>query len=139
MVFNLKSYAIEDEDNEIFDISEIEDVLQTVSSVSNYPDTSSKHILVLDRQSNRILFEKDGFSQTAMASTTKILTCIIAIENCSLDEQVTITPNAARTTGSTLGIISNSKMSLRDLLYGLMLKSGNDCAVAIAEHIRWNS
>ena len=75
------------------------------------------------------------FLGTPMASTTKILTAIIAIENCKLDEQVEISSNAANVYGSTLGIITNSKMSMQDLLYGLMLKSGNDCAIAIAEYI----
>lgn len=136
-VFNLKVYAVQEEDNEIFEFSEIQDVLETVSSVSDYPDVSSKHIIAFDRESKRILFEKDGFNQTPMASTTKILTAIIAIEQCSLDEQVTISNTAAKINGSTLGITSNSTMSMRDLLYGLMLRSGNDCAIAIAEHIRW--
>lgn len=135
LILNIKSFAIESEENEIFKFSEIEEVLETASSVSKIPDTSSKHIIAIDRNSNRILFEKDAFSKTPMASTTKILTSIIAIEKCNLDESVNISNTASTISGSTLGIISNTKMSMNDLLYGLMLKSGNDCAVAIAEHI----
>ena len=134
-----KVLAIENEDLEIFEYSELEEAIQTLSSVSNFPDTNSKHIIAIDRNSNRILFEKDGFSKTAMASTTKIMTAIIAIENYNLDEKVSISKSASNINGSTLGILYNTQMSLRDLLYGLMLRSGNDCAIAIAEHIRWNS
>lgn len=130
------TYAFEENDEENFEFSEIEEVLQTVSTVSDYPDTNSKHIIVLDRESKRILFEKDGFSKTPMASTTKILTAIIAIESCDLKEEVAISQNAAKINGSTLGVIKDTTMSMRDLLYGLMLCSGNDCAIAIAEHIR---
>lgn len=132
---NPKIFAFEIEDEDFFDFSEIEDALQTVSSVSNYPDVSSSHIIALERNSKRIFFEKDGYSKTPMASTTKILTAIIAIENSNLDEKVDISKEAASISGSTLGIKSNTQMSMRDLLYGLMLCSGNDCAIAIAEHI----
>lgn len=134
-ILNSKIYAVQSEDDEIFDYFEIEDILQTVSSVSNYPDTNSSHIIAIDRQSKRILFEKDGFSRTPMASTTKILTAIIAIETCDLDEIVEISSNASKISGSTLGITQGSKMTMENLLYGLMLRSGNDCAIAIAEHI----
>ena len=70
-----------------------------------------------------------------MASTTKIMTCILALENCSLTENVKISKKASSIHGSTLGLIENMTISLKDLLYGLMLRSGNDCAIAIAEHI----
>ena len=70
-----------------------------------------------------------------MASTTKILTCIIALENCKKDEVVTVSSKASSINGSTLGLKTNMKISIGDLLYGLMLRSGNDCAIAIAEHI----
>ena len=63
------------------------------------------------------------FLGTPMASTTKILTSIIAIESCKLDEQVSISTNAANISGSTLGISSNTKINMQDLLYGLMLRS----------------
>ena len=132
------SYSFQDEDPENFELSEIEETLQTISNSSNYPDTNSKHIIVLDRKSGRILFEKDGFSKTPMASTTKILTAIIAIENCDLNENVIISSNASSINGSTVGIKQGTNRTLNDLLYGLMLKSGNDCAIAIAEHIAGN-
>ena len=71
----------------------------------------------------------------ANASTTKILTCIIALENCDLDSEVTVSTLAASQPKVHLGMREGQKFYLKDLLYGLMLESYNDCAVAIAEHI----
>lgn len=138
LILNSKIYSFEDENIELFEYSDIEKTLETVSSVSNLPDTNSKHIIAIDRESKRILYEKDAFSKTPMASTTKILTAILAIEKCNLDEEVSISSNASKVSGSTLGISSNVKIPMKDLLYGLMLCSGNDCAIAIAEHIGGN-
>ena len=70
-----------------------------------------------------------------MASTTKILTAIITIENSTLSDIVTISSKSAGTGGSRLGLHKDDKISVADLLYGLMLCSGNDAAVALAEHI----
>lgn len=102
---------------------------------SKEPTTNSKHIIAIDRQTLSVLYEKDAYSEVAMASTTKIMTAIIVLENCNLDEIVEISKNAANVSGSTLGVHTGAKMKLSDLIYGLMLRSGNDCAVAIAEHI----
>lgn len=124
----------EEEVNDLETLSLIES-LEASSSVSNLPDVNSTHIIAIDRNTERILFEKSAFDKTPMASTTKILTAIIAIETCKLTDEVSISSKAAHTTGSTLGITANTKMKMEDLLYGLMLRSGNDCATAIAEHI----
>ena len=70
-----------------------------------------------------------------MASTTKIMTSLILIENADLTQTVTISAKAGGTGGSRLGLKKNDKVTLKDLLYGLMLKSGNDAAVAIAETV----
>ena len=106
-----------------------------VSSNTNSVKLSSKYGIVFDRTSKTILFEKNAYDKTAMASTTKIMTAIVALENANLTDIVTISKKAANTGGSTLGIYTNSEMTLESLLYGLLLRSGNDCAVAIAEHI----
>ncbi len=102
---------------------------------SNEPKTNSKHIIVIDRKTLLPLYEKNAYQKTAMASTTKILTCLIALENCSKNDFVTVSKKAASISGSTLGLKSNMQISVNDLLYGLMLRSGNDCAIALAEHI----
>ena len=131
--FSAFSYE-DDEVNDKETISLIES-LEVSSNTSNAPDVNSTHIIAIDRNTERILFEKSAFDKTPMASTTKILTSIIAIERCNLNDEVSISSKAAHTSGSTLGITANTKMRMEDLLYGLMLRSGNDCAVAIAEHI----
>lgn len=118
-------------DSEVTDSS----IFEVSSKTTSEPNVNSKNIIVLDRKTLIPLYEKDAYSKVAMASTTKILTCIIALEQCKKDEIVTISSNASNTSGSTLGLKANMKISINDLLYGLMLRSGNDCAVAIAEHI----
>lgn len=107
------------------------------SSTKNipFPIVHSKSIIVLDRKTLLPLYEKNAYKKMAMASTTKILTCIIALENSSKDDIVTVSKKASNVSGSTLGLKNNSKVSMNNLLYGLMLRSGNDCAIAIAEHI----
>ena len=70
-----------------------------------------------------------------MASTTKIMTAIVVLENTNLDDIVTISSKAAGTGGSRLGLHKDDKISIQDLLYGLLLCSGNDAAVALAEHV----
>ena len=99
------------------------------------PKTYSKHIICIERTTNSVLYEKDAYSKCAMASTTKILTGIIVIENCNLNDEVEISKKAANTGGSTLGIQEKQKITVESLLYGLLLRSGNDTAVALAEHI----
>ena len=106
-----------------------------VNSNTSLIKLSSKYGIVFDRTSKTVLFEKNAYDKTAMASTTKIMTAIVALENAKLTDMVAISPKAANTGGSTLGIYSNSEMTLESLLYGLLLRSGNDCAVAIAEYI----
>lgn len=133
--FFYSSLCFENEEPEEYEISSLLTSLEASSAVSKEPDTDSAHIIAIDRNSSRILFEKKAYEITPMASTTKILTAIIALEKCNLEDIVTISGKAASTSGSTLGITKNTQMSMRDLLYGLMLRSGNDCAVAIAEHI----
>ena len=89
--------------------------------------------VVLDRTSKRVLFGKNEYNKVKMASTTKIMTATIIIENCDLNKTVTISKKAAETHGSRLGLKTNDKITIRDLLYGLLLVSGNDAAVALAE------
>ena len=70
-----------------------------------------------------------------MASTTKIMTCIVVLENANLNDEVSVSSKAAGTGGSRLGLKKDNKITINDLLYGLMLRSGNDAAVALAEHV----
>ena len=90
--------------------------------------------VLMDGESGRVLYEKDGERPLANASTTKVLTCIVALENSPGDDYVQVSQNAASQPEVKLGIQKGEQYYLEDLLYSLMLKSHNDTAVAIAEH-----
>lgn len=91
--------------------------------------------VLMDGSSGRVLFEKNGKAIMPMASTTKIMTLIVALENCNPEETVTVSAYAASQPKVHLGMHSGQQFLLRDLFYSLMLESHNDSAVAIAEHI----
>lgn len=91
--------------------------------------------VLMDADSGRVLFEKEGETPRPMASTTKVMTCILALEKGSGDDYVQISSNAAIQPEVKLGLQVGEQYYLEDLLYSLMLKSHNDTAVAIAEHI----
>jgi len=82
-----------------------------------------------------VLFEKHADDKIEPASTTKIMTCILALEKASMDAEVTVSRNAARMRGSSLELKENEKVKMNDLLNGMMMFSGNDAATAVAEHI----
>ena len=90
---------------------------------------------LMDADSGRVLFEKNGSEHRANASTTKIMTLILTLERGNLDDVVTVSERAARQPEVRLGMHSGEQYRLEDLCYSLMLESHNDSAVAIAEHI----
>lgn len=90
---------------------------------------------LMDGETGRVLTGKNETDPMANASTTKILTCIVTLENCNLNEVVVVSANAASQPKVRLGMSEGEEYSLEELLYGLMLESYNDCAVAIAEHV----
>ena len=135
LAINTVSYANIDE-HEIIDINEIKkETIETVAKTTEEPKLNARVGLIFDRNSKTILYEKNGLKQVPMASTTKIMTAIVVLENSNLNDIVTISKKAAGTGGSRLGLKINDKITVHDLLYGLMLKSGNDAAVALAEHV----
>lgn len=91
--------------------------------------------VLMDGDSGRVLFEKNGTEERAMASTTKIMTCILALENGNLKDTVTVSANAASQPQVHLGAAQGESFYLEDLLYSLMLESHNDTAVMIAEYL----
>lgn len=95
---------------------------------------NARSYVVLDRKSKKVLISKNEYTKAKMASTTKIMTATIILENCNLDDIVTISKKSANTGGSRLGLKTNDKISVLNLLYGLLLCSGNDAAVALAEY-----
>lgn len=96
---------------------------------------SAQSYIVMDEVSGRVLVEHDSHKEMPMASTTKIMTALIAIENCDLDDIVKVDERSINIEGSSIYLKNEEKISMLDLLYGLMLRSGNDSAVAIANHI----
>lgn len=94
---------------------------------------SEKGMAVIERDSGRILYSENGNARLPMASTTKIATCITVIDNCDdLNREITVPDNAIGVEGSSIYLKKGEKLRIIDLLYGLMLRSGNDCAVALA-------
>ena len=107
---------------------------ETVSA-QEYLNMYSGSYALMDGDTNRVLVGKEETNPMANASTTKILTCIVTLENCDLEEVVTISANAAGQPKVRYGVQEGEQYSLKELVYGLMLESYNDCAVAIAEHV----
>ena len=136
LFFNVTVCYADIEDDEKIDVEEIKkEVVQASKTITEEPKLNAKIGLVFDRASKTILYEKNGLKQVPMASTTKIMTAIVVLENADLTDVVTIDKKAAGTGGSRLGLKVNDKITVHDLLYGLMLKSGNDTAVALAIHV----
>jgi len=96
---------------------------------------SGQSAILMESQTGRILFEKNAYKKLPMASTTKIMTALVAIEKGNLEENVLIRGDSVGIEGSSIYLKEKEVIKLRDLLYGLMLQSGNDAAVAIASHI----
>lgn len=140
LIYSLTPCILADDNNEILDDnstinSQIVETLETSSPETNLPDINSRAAVVIDRATNTILYGKKETEHRKMASTTKIMTCLLVIENCDLSETIEVSKKSAGTGGSRLGLKTGDKITINDLLYGLMLCSGNDTAVALAEHI----
>lgn len=129
-LFNFYSSFADDIEDEIIDT----DIIETSSSNMSDLNLNSRSCIILDRTSKKVLYGKNEFNKVKMASTTKIMTATVIIENCNLNETVEISKKSAGTGGSRLGLKTGDKITIRDLLYGLMLCSGNDAAVALAEN-----
>lgn len=98
-----------------------------------YADTGCSEI-VMEVNSKRVLFAKNATARKYMASTTKILTAITIIENCDVNSPVTVTAQTVGVEGSSIYLEAGEILTVKDLLYGLMLRSGNDCAETLAVH-----
>lgn len=101
----------------------------------NAPAISAKTAVVMDIVSGRILYEKNKDEKVYPASTTKIMTALLGIEQGQLDEMITVSGAAIGVEGSSIYLKEGEKISMEDLLYGAMLRSGNDAATAIAQAI----
>ena len=98
-------------------------------------ETSAKAACVMEMETGRVLFEYNARARLPMASTTKVMTALLAIENGDLSAPVACSANAFGVPGTSIYLAEGETLTLEQMLYGLMLASGNDAAVAIAEHI----
>lgn len=96
---------------------------------------SANNAVLLDQKSGKVLFEKKAHEKQSIASITKVMTAIIAIESGKMDEISKTSRKAIYAEGSSIYLEQGEKMKVEDLVYGLMLRSGNDSAIAIAEQI----
>ncbi|WP_078413643.1 D-alanyl-D-alanine carboxypeptidase family protein [Priestia abyssalis] len=96
---------------------------------------SAQSAVLIEQHTGRVLYGKDVHKKLRIASITKIMTAILAIESGKMEDYITVSNSAVGTEGSSLYLVPNEKIKLKDLVYGLMLRSGNDAAVAIAEYV----
>ncbi|BCJ85788.1 D-alanyl-D-alanine carboxypeptidase family protein [Effusibacillus dendaii] len=101
----------------------------------NEVPVSAETAAVIDVQTGRILYGKDMNKKMRIASLTKIITAIVAIESGKLEDTVTVSPNAYGVEGSSIYLALGEKQKLKDLVYAIMLRSGNDAATAVAEYV----
>lgn len=124
-----------EEYNKKIDNSEINKTVETSGKLNDEPKINSRSAVVIDRKSKAVIYGKNENVKKAMASTTKIMTAMVVIQNTNLNNTVEISKKSAGTGGSRLGLKVGDKITVKDLLYGLLLRSGNDCAVALAEYV----
>lgn len=99
------------------------------------PHITARSAILMDQFTSRILFSKNAHEQLPMASTTKIMTAILAIESGRMEESVTVSEYASLVEGSAVDLEAGEEKTVEELVYALMLRSGNDAATAIAEHL----
>jgi D-alanyl-D-alanine carboxypeptidase (penicillin-binding protein 5/6) len=111
------------------------DQIQAASRLQQPPPVSAHAALLVDVDSGQTLFSLRPSDPLPPASTVKIMTALVVLRRARLDEKVTVSPRAAGVEGSLMGLVSGESLTVEDLLYGLLLPSGNDAAVALAEHV----
>ena len=116
----------------------VSDDLTVYTDAGESLELYARSAVLMDGDSGRILFEKNGSDPRPMASTTKIMTCILALEASDPSRKITVSSQAASQPKVHLGMTEGQSFYLKDLLYSLMLESHNDSAVAIAECIAGN-
>lgn len=120
-IYKIRSYAVADNERNGY---YLEDNIKI----------SAECAILTEASSGRVLFASNAEAKRAMASTTKIMTALVVIENCELDDIVAIPKEAVGIEGSSIYLAAGEKLTVKELLYGLMLRSGNDAATALAMH-----
>ncbi len=132
LIFPVCCFADEENNEEEEQILEL---VEAASDSAEEPNLNSRAAIIYDRNSKEVIYGKEENTKRKMASTTKIMTCMVVLEKGELTDTVIVSKKAAGTGGSRVGLKTGDKVSVQDLLYGLMLCSGNDAAVALAEHV----
>ena len=132
LIFPVCCFA-DEENNE--EEEQIPELVEAASDSAEEPNLNSRAAFIYDRNSKEVIYGKEENTKRKMASTTKIMTCMVVLEKGELTDTVIVSKKAAGTGGSRVGLKTGDKVSVQDLLYGLMLCSGNDAAVALAEHV----
>lgn len=107
----------------------------TVSAAVKPPEVSADGAVLMDASTGEVIYSKNMTSPYPPASTTKIMTALLTLENCNLEDIVTIGPKPPLADGSKIYLEEGEQLKVKDLLYALLLASANDAAEALAEHI----
>lgn len=121
-IFTPIIYADDEEDEELSQI-ELQQIVESATKPNEEPVLNSKSAIIYDRTTKKVIWGKNEDKKRAMASTTKIMTAIVVLENSNLTDTVTVSKKAANTGGSSLKLNTGDKVTVNDLLYGLMLRS----------------
>lgn len=116
------AYADDEEEEEVKS-EEINQIVESATKPTNEPILNSKSAIIYDRETKKVIWGKNEKQKRPMASTTKIMTAIVVLENTNLKDVVTISKKAANTGGSCLKVNTDDKVTVNDLLFGLMLRS----------------
>lgn len=108
--------------------------VQIYSISADELNLNAKAAVIMDAESGKILYGKSKDQKMPNASTTKILTCLYILEHCDIEKKAKVSKNAAIQPKVRLGVREGESYKVKDLLYGLMLESYNDCAVVLAEY-----
>ncbi|MGI6012801.1 MAG: D-alanyl-D-alanine carboxypeptidase family protein [Oscillospiraceae bacterium] len=109
-------------------------LMQSAMALESAPSTSAGAVMLMEADSGTVLYEANADAQMLIASTTKIMTALVVLEQCSPDEMVTVSASNTAVEGSSMYLQPGKAYTVEELLYGLLLVSGNDAALALAEH-----
>ncbi|HEX9025892.1 MAG TPA: D-alanyl-D-alanine carboxypeptidase family protein [Clostridium sp.] len=106
-----------------------------VKAETTQPQINAEGCILIDASTGSVLYGKNEDKVLEPASTTKVMTALITLERCKLDDEVTVQEDFTKIDGTAIGLLKGDVLTVRDLLLGLILESGNDCANALADHI----
>lgn len=109
--------------------------VQANAEIAAPPEINAEGCALIDVSTGEVLFDKNYEKQFEPASTTKVMTALVVLDQCDLNEEVTVTTDFTSIDGTAIGLLNGDVLTVRDLLSGLLLESGNDCANALAIHV----